>query len=144
MVSCKLLAHIDLKLRSVMRDIGTAKNDGRGKTRPFGGLNVVCSGDFWQLDPPDGGYLGDIPFEFIAGARRYRPSPTVSHGQALFWGGREGGMQGITELDECERCKDLWLREVQEQFREETSAKTTTLFCTVSPPAFLVVGWVAK
>ena len=26
-------------------------------------------------------------------------------------------MQGVTELDECERVHDIWLREVQQQFR---------------------------
>ena len=48
MVSCKLL-DMDMKLRSVIRVIGTNKNDSRGQARPFGGLNVVCSGDFWQI-----------------------------------------------------------------------------------------------
>ena len=84
----------------------------------FGGLNVVCSGDFWQLAPPEGGFMGDIPFEFIQRSRQYRPSPSIAHGQALFWGGFEGGIQGVTELEECERCDDEWLREVQQQFRE--------------------------
>ena len=49
MVSAKLFAELEFKLRSVIRDIGTLKT-GKGQTRPFGGLNVICSGDFWQLD----------------------------------------------------------------------------------------------
>ena len=34
-----------------------------------------------------------------------------------FAGGGKHGIQGVTELVECERCDDAWLREVQEEFR---------------------------
>ena len=86
--------------------------------RPFGGLNVLCVGDFWQLDPPDGGFLADIPTQYLQRARRYQPAPTISHGQSLFWGGPLTGIQGVTELHECERTQDQWLQEVQEEFRK--------------------------
>jgi hypothetical protein len=72
---------------------------------------------FWQLDPPDGGFLGGIPTEFIARARKYLPAPSIAHGQALLWGGGEGGVQGVSELTECEQCDDEWLREVQHEMR---------------------------
>ena len=69
MVSARLLAEMDVRLRSVVRDIGTQKvHDGR--YRVFGGLNVLCSGDFWQLDPPEGGFLGSIPAEYISRGRK--------------------------------------------------------------------------
>ena len=61
MVGAKLPAEIDVKLRSLVREIGTAKLNEAGIDRPFGGLNVIFCGDFWQLDPPDGGCLGNIP-----------------------------------------------------------------------------------
>ena len=54
MVSAKLLAEIDVKLRSAVREIGTQKRDATMTDRPFGGLNVLLRGDFWQLAPPDG------------------------------------------------------------------------------------------
>ena len=117
MVSARLFAEVDLKLRDVIRRIGTEKVDALGVDRPFGGLNVLCSGDFWQLPPPDGGFLADIPTDYIHHGRRYHPAPTVRHGQALFWSGPAGGIQGVSELDECERCSDAWLREVQEEIR---------------------------
>ena len=46
-MSGKLLAELDVKLRgrSVSREIGTWKTS-NGQPRPFGGLNVICSGDF--------------------------------------------------------------------------------------------------
>ena len=61
MVSAKLLAEVDVKLGSVIREICPMKKNGKAQDRPFGGLNVLCSGDFWHLDPPDGGFLGSIP-----------------------------------------------------------------------------------
>ena len=86
-------------------------------TRPFGGLNLLCVGDFYQLDPPEGGALSSIPTEFIRRARKYEPAPTISHSQALFWSGGDKGIQGITELHDVGRCKDEWLQEVQEELR---------------------------
>ena len=83
-----------MKLRGVVRDLAPSKKDERHETRPFGGLNVLCCGDFWQLDPPEGGSLANIPVEWICRAYRYTPAATVSHGQSLFWAGPEFGMQG--------------------------------------------------
>ena len=65
MVSAKLLAELDVKLRRVVREVGTAKLGKDGIDRPFGGLNVIVCGDFWQLDPPDGGFLGNVPSPFL-------------------------------------------------------------------------------
>ena len=85
MVSAKLLAELDLELRSIMSDVNKLKRGVAGETRPFGGLNVVFVGDFWQLEPPRGGFLAGIPVEFIRNARRYEPTPDIAHGQAIFW-----------------------------------------------------------
>ena len=118
MVSAKLLATMDMKLRSVIRALGTKKIKRLGMDRLFGGLNVLMCGDLWQLPCPDGGYLGDIPTEFIRNARKYDPSPSIAHGQSILWGGPNFGVQGVTELVQCERCDDAWLREVQEEIRQ--------------------------
>ena len=83
MVSPQLLAEIDMKLRDVVRKAGSMKGQDTGIDRPFGGLNVIFAGDFWQLDPPDGGFLGAIPVEFIKRARQYQASASVAHGQSL-------------------------------------------------------------
>ena len=77
--------------------------------RPFGGLNVLFSGYVWQLPPPDRGFVGDIPVEYIRNARTYSPKPSIAHGQSLLWSDdAETGIQGVTELKECERTKDIW------------------------------------
>ena len=91
-------------------------------------MNVVLSVDFWQLAPPDGGFLADAPTERIAEARKYTSLPPVLHGQALLWGGGQEGVQGVTELVECERCDDAWLKSVQEEFRRGALTEDTHAF----------------
>ncbi len=122
MVGASLLAEVDMKLRDVVVDINPRKKSRSGHAQPFGGLNVLLSGDLWQLAPPSGGYLANIPAEFIANARKYNPNVTISHGQSLLWGGpenKEWAFHGITELEESERCReDPWLQEVQLELRE--------------------------
>ena len=112
-----------------------------GHQRPFGVLNVLFSGDFWQLPPPSGGFLGDIPSEYIRNARKYMPSPTVAHGQSLLWSDDiETGVQGVTELEECERTQDLWLRSAQDEFRRGQLTEETHKFLhrkpTMQPGSF--------
>ena len=58
MVSARLLADMDVRLRDVVRDLDLQKRGLDSVTRPFGGLIVLCCGDVWQLDPPGGGFLG--------------------------------------------------------------------------------------
>ena len=91
MVSASLLAEMDTKLRNVIRDIGTQKKDGVGSSRPFGGLNVVMSGDFWQLAPPEGGFLADIPTERLGEAAMFKSRPPISHSRACHLGARYSG-----------------------------------------------------
>ena len=55
MVSARLLAEVDSRLRMARRGVGTNKQGEHGEQRPFGGLNVIFVGDFWQLDPPEPG-----------------------------------------------------------------------------------------
>jgi hypothetical protein len=73
MVGASLLAEVDMKLRDVIVDVNPHKKSDLGHVYPFGGLNVLLSGDLWQLPPPSGGYLGNIPTEYIASARKYTP-----------------------------------------------------------------------
>ena len=112
MVSAELLAQLELRCRELMRDLSWAKHNDDGRVRPFGGLNVILAGDLYQLPPPKGTFLGDIPWDLVAG-RKATKQATALQGQTLLWGGREAGMQGVTELVRCERTSDEWLTEVQ-------------------------------
>ena len=96
--------------------------------RPFAGINLLCSGDVWQLPPPEGGFLGDIPCEYIKASRKFTPAPNVAHGQSLVWSGPKTGIQGVTELETCERTKDLWLQKVQNEFRHGTLSEESHAF----------------
>ena len=117
MVSARLLADIDHQLRNYYRHNSEFAFNNKKVLRPFAGVNILFSGDFWQLPPPEGGFLGDIPFEYIQNSRQYAPSPSISHGQSLLWSGPDTGVQGVTELEVCERTDDVWLQSVQEEFR---------------------------
>ena len=78
---------------------------------------AIAEYDRAVLAPPGGGFLADVPTERISAARKYTSLPPILHGQSLLWGGASCGTQGVTELEECERCDDAWLKEVQEEFR---------------------------
>ena len=128
LVSAKLLADVDMKLRSLARDVDPYVKDQHNVIRPFAGINVLCSGDVWQLPPCDGGFLGDLPTEFIQASRKFTPAPNIAHGQSLVWSGPATGMQGVTELQTCERTKDAWLRSVQKEFRDGNLSEETHAF----------------
>ena len=133
MVSARLLADIDYQLRNYYRHNSEFAFDKKKRLRPFAGVNILFSGDFWQLPSPEGGFLGDLPFEYIQNSRQYHPSPSIAHGQSLMWSGPETGVQGVTELEKCERTDDVWLQSVQEEFREGRLSTDTHAFLHGKP-----------
>eukprot|EP00959_Pyramimonas_sp_CCMP1952_P381756 7999492-Pyramimonas_sp.AAC.1 len=60
---------MDATLRGAIRGVGATMRGDGGAPCPFGGLNVVLSGGFWQLALPDGGLLADVPAERVSAAR---------------------------------------------------------------------------
>ena len=95
-----------MRLRDTMRTIGTMKHDERHEERPFGGLNVIFCGDFWQLDPPEpkAWSLSRIPASFFHGYPPKTPAPTAEHGLSCFWStDKHVGLTGLTELVQQER-----------------------------------------
>ena len=79
MVSAKLLAETDMKLRNLVSSLEKLKADGTGVSRAFGGINIVFVGDFWQINPPGGGFLASIPVEFMRRDRKFDPKPDIAH-----------------------------------------------------------------
>ena len=107
MVSANFLAELDSHLRSRMSAASDTKVGADGMDRPFGGINVLFCGDFYQLEPPSGTAINALPTSYLKNARKYAPGATEDHGQHIFWGrGGVGAVQGMTELTECKRVEE--------------------------------------
>ena len=133
MVSAELLAQLERRCREMMRDLSVAKYGScSGEMRPFGGLNVILAGDLFQLPPPRGTFVGDIPWQMLVG-RPTATSALAAQGQTLIWGGKTVGLQGVTELTRCERTADQWLASVQEELRHGTLSRDTHAFLHGQP-----------
>ena len=94
MVSAQLLADVDIKLRSAILGLVPSTRSRPNGARPFGGLNVLCCGDFWQFRPLVGGSLANIPVEWICRGNENPLAATTRHGQSLLWAGPKVGVQG--------------------------------------------------
>ena len=128
MVSAELLARLELRCRELVRDLAPGKYaKERANARPFGGLNVILAGDLWQLPPPRGTFLGEVPWEWLTQGRTKKVAHTI-HGQELVWGESKSGIQGVTQLVECERTKDVWLQTAQNEIRNSSLSNTNHAF----------------
>ena len=143
MDSAELLARLELRCRELVRDASVSKYaKASSQARPFGGLNVIFMGDWWQLEPPKGTFLANLPLQWLSsGTTKKRPH--AAHGQALLWEQGSEGVQGVTELHQCERTHDEWLQAVQEEFRHCALTETTHAFlhgCPTSVPGSYLNG----
>ena len=110
LVGARLLADMEQRLRAAVPEANEWKCGPDGRVRPFAGINVIFTGDFDQLPPPEGGYLADIPQYFKNPTSERIPHTMVEQGQSLFW---DGSVQGVTELVQVLRCKDAWWNEAR-------------------------------
>ena len=115
LTNAKLLASAEQRLRTAIPDASPWKKNAQGEVCPFGGINVLLTGDFHQLPPPAGHYLASMPrrLEDPEGDKAQQ-DPLAEQGRMLLWGGTT---QGVTELTQRERCKDDWWNEVVDELR---------------------------
>ena len=89
-----------------------------------------------------GTFLANLPLHWLSsGTTKKRPH--AAHGQALLWEKGSEGVQGVTELYQCERTHDKWLQAVQEEFRHCALTETTHAFlhgCPTSVPGSYLNG----
>ena len=82
-----------------------------GSLRPFGGVNLSLSGDWWQLPPVKKIGFYSNPF-----------SDDMDYSEQLamsfFWRASQDGIQGTHELVQPNRARDKWLQDVLEQDRQ--------------------------
>ena len=119
MVSAEMLARLEARCRQLVLDVSATKYGKQNPNcvAPFGGLNVILSGDLWQLPPPRGTFLGQIPWQLATGVSS-KKLPLSLQGQQLVWASSaQGGLQGVTELVRCERTQDVWLQDLQAELR---------------------------
>ena len=79
--------------------------------RPFGGLNIVFSGDLWQLPPVRAVSLFSNPFK--ANTYTFEEQKIFK----MFWSKGEDSIQKTFVLTQSKRAKDPWLKAVLEADR---------------------------
>ena len=123
LTDAKLFGKCEQRLQAVMPNANEWKRGGDGGIRPFAGVNVILTGDFHQLPPPAGHYLADVPRNLQDPNCEKTPEDAFAdHGKQVLWG---GAVQGVTELEERERCKDAWWNQVVDEMRAGCLSETT-------------------
>ena len=112
-----LLAKIAFRLQEAKPDADPFEVGPGYQPWPFGGVNVVAIGDFNQLPPVAGGYLADIPRNYLQTSNQDGGGQAQDNlkleGQRLMW--KE--FEGVVELTERQRWKDPWWNQVTDELR---------------------------
>ena len=100
MVSAELLSELQYLVRQAVRTQGTYKVRLDKSIRPFGGINVLLFGDFWQLQPVRATPLFVPP--------RKAKTDMAYEGLLLLWGQNRDSVQRLWQLKQPMRCLDPW------------------------------------
>lgn len=109
MVSAELLSELQYLVRQAVRGPGTYKKRSDKSIRPFGGVNMLLLGDWWQLRPVRATALFDHPSK--------AKSDLAYEGALLLWGQNRDSVQKVWELKVSKRCMDPWYIAVMTQCR---------------------------
>ena len=104
-VALEVLAVLQKRLAEATRKKRSWKCRDTTHERPFGGVNFLCAGDFWQFPAVRATSLFQNPFSKGV-------SVQVANLHRLFWTHGEDGMQRLFELTKEHRCVDPWLSHV--------------------------------
>ena len=120
-VGLEVLGTLEKKVAQATRTKGTWKNNGKGEARPFGGLNLILTGDLWQFPPVKATAIFQNPF---AGGT----SCQVAGLQKVLWSRTESGIHALFELTTEQRCVDPWLSLVLKQARHGSMSQDVWCF----------------
>ena len=95
--------------RSMSRTPYAKRKD--GTVRPFGGVNLSLSGDWWQLPPV-------MKIGFYSNPFQRGMEYTEQVAMSFLWRKNINAIQGAHELVQPNRTSDPWLQEVLRQDRE--------------------------
>ena len=109
MVSAELFGRMELLIRRHPRRQAASRFTSGNRPRPFGGINVLLFGDFWQLKPIGGTCLLANP--------RSTTLPLAKHGMDLVWRDSPHSIRRCWELKTPMRCKDKWYNAFLDQCR---------------------------
>ena len=120
MVSAELLAELEYLVTQAMRSQNTYKKRRDKSVRPFGGVNTLLLGDWWQLRAVRSTSLFDHP--------KSANSELARTGLLLLWGQDRNSAQGVWELLEQVRCPDKWFQVFATQCRNGNLAYENYFF----------------
>ena len=120
MVSAELLAELEYLVTQAMRSQNTYKKRRDKSVRPFGGVNTLLLGDWWQLRAVRSTSLFDHP--------KSANSELAHTGLLLLWGQDRHSAQGVWELLEQVRCPDKWFQVFATQCRNGNLAYENYFF----------------
>ena len=100
MVSAELFAQLQRIVQKVVRVRSGYKRRAQDRSeRPFGGINVMLFGDWWQLRPVCGTAIFSNPLLV---------SRMAQSCLNMFWGDDADRVRRVWELTQPMRCEDTW------------------------------------
>ena len=120
MIGAQLFGLLELVIRKVIRKKSVYKIRPNGTERPFGGVNILLFGDWWQIKPVSGAALFTDP--------TIAQTETTRHGLNLLWGEKPNAIRKCWELCTPMRCDDIWFNDFLNQCRNGELNETTHQF----------------
>ena len=109
-VGLEILATLEKRLQQSTRDRDTWKLRPGGERRPFGGRNIILTGDFWQFPPVKATAIYQNPFQS-------NTTFQVNALQQICWSHTSLAIPHLFELTLEQRCEDAWLSQILHQAR---------------------------